>query len=133
MKLALLCSLLIVAPSLSWACGTKYEISSKLFINGKLVSQPVMLAEAGQAAEISQTTENSLDQVKLKVVANDVVNGKQSDQSVQMKFDISYLSESQKVEAKPQIVALLGEEASISSYDESNNTGYRLLVKVKRK
>src|SRR5258707_908767 len=102
------CSVIAVLTSTAvFAVPKHYRINSQLFIDGKLVSSPQVIANAGEPAEIMQVSENPHKEVKMKVVATSLSNENIRD-GILLKFDVEYISGSRTVKSSPQILAKSG-------------------------
>ncbi len=123
-----LCFLTVFLFALTaYAVPQQYQINVKFLIGGVLVSSPKMLVNAGEAAEIVQTLENSDKKFKMKLVATDKSNDKLKN-GILMNFDIEYTEGDRTVKTSPKILAKAGAESSI----EVNNENYKddILLKV---
>lgn len=112
MKIFLVALGLFVAAA-AHATPNTYRIDSQLFIDGKLISSPKIITNAGESAELTQVGNNPNDKLSFKVVPEDFNNDKIKD-GILMKFNIEYIYGSRSVKSSPQIIAKSGSEASIS-------------------
>ena len=101
----------------SFAATQSYQITTKFFVDGKLVSSPRITTLPGEAAEVSQHSDDSPDNIKIKVIATDLSNDKVKD-GILMKFDIVYQNGARILKASPEILAASGSDADITIGDK---------------
>ncbi len=92
---------------------TQYLVSSKIYINGELISSNRIATLENFSSGISETSEDPKRKFfQMKVVASEISNEKIKD-GILLKYDIEYLSGKRTISSKPQIIAKAGTEATI--------------------
>lgn len=102
---------LVTAP-IAFAATQHYQLDSKVFVDGKLISSPRLTVYANEAAEIKQHLDSPASELRMKVIASDVTN-ENVQNGILMKFDVSYLTGGRTIKSSPQIIAKAGEPATI--------------------
>jgi|SRR5579872_1348054 len=85
-----------------------FDISSKIFIDGKLVSSPRISATANQPAGISISDQSGMNTFKMKLIAKEM-----SENAITIKFDVQYKNGNERVETKPEFVLFPNKEGVI--------------------
>ncbi len=114
------------------AATEHYQIDSKIFVGGKLVSAPRLVTNPNEAAEIKQVSDDKKETLMIKVVASDVTNEHVSN-GILMKFDVSYTANGKTINSSPQILANSGEPASIEVTALDGKPAMKLEVTANRK
>lgn len=122
----------ILSSPLVFATVQHYQIDSKIFVDGKLVSSPRVITNANEVAEISQVSENSKNELRMRVVASDMTNEHVKD-GILMKFDVSYTINGRTIKSSPQILAKTGQPASIEVGDETGKPAMKIELTATRK
>lgn len=104
-----------------------FKISSIIFIDGKEVSRPKVIVLANEKAEISQKDSSSGDEIKMKLIANDVAmpnlpNG------IGINFDIQYRMGGRQGHNSPQVILVPNQEGTI---EVGGATGERFEMRIK--
>lgn len=116
-----------------------YQVTSKVFLDGKHATDFQMILEPNKPAEISSLSENPAAAIKLNVtVLEKDENGKALKDAVHLKIKIQYKYEGRTIEAYPIIIAKLGQQAEISETglgpdDNINKDSYKLQVTAVKK
>ncbi len=126
-KIFILCSAFFSSLTFASALGKNYEVNLKVFMAGKLVSQPRFLLVSGKKAEVVDVKKNTgkghfvevtvhpvpdlADHAFLQLAIGNIVNGKKT------------------LVGTPQLSAMLREEASIE-VEENGNQIFRVLATV---
>lgn len=108
-----------------------YEITAKLTIDGKEISQMKMITVEGDSAEISQVTDDPVSKLRLKVIASDAEDSKSD--AIKMDVEMAYSNTEKHLEASPKIVSAPGEEAIIAVGSSPEKPGYELKLTAVRK
>ena len=97
----------------AFSATKSFDVKAKVSLNGKLVSTPHLVTLPNELASISEVDKNK-NEMKIELVASDYSNEKTKD-GILMNFTVSYLKNGkQTIVARPKIVALPGETATIS-------------------
>lgn len=115
-----------------------YNITSKIYVDGELVSSPTVIAHANQKASIliSDGMTNKNNQIsmsghalKLELIANDIaMPDKQG--AIGINYDIHYQNGTQKMYSIPQIIVTPNQEGTINISESGHN--YEMHVIAKR-
>lgn len=108
-----------------------YEITAKLTIDGKEISQMKIITPEGDWAEISQVSEDPISKVRLKVAATEAEDLKSD--AIKMDIELAYSNTEKHLEANPKIVSAPGEEAIIAVGSSAEKPGYELRITAVRK
>ncbi len=105
---------LSLAPGALWAASAQqFQLETKIFIDGQLVSSPRLVVMSGETSEIAQISEKPYSKMAMKVLATDL-GGYGDASDVMMSFDLEYVNqEGRHVRTSPRILARAGEPASI--------------------
>lgn len=93
-----------------------YRIISKVFIDGKLVTSPTIVAHADQKATIV-ISNASHDRFKMSLVANEIAKGR-----ININYDIHFKHGKHMLDVKPQIVVSPHEEGRINLLTNDKRT-----------
>lgn len=114
---------------------TTYNITSKFYVDGKLISSPQIIALPNQKAMIvmsdNMTTKDnkinvSGNSLKLELVARNVALS-QSRDAIRVNYDIQYVNGKENMHSKPQIIVMPKQEGEISFSSKSGHE-YKLSV-----
>ena len=105
-----------------------FKITSKIFIDGKLVSSPVITALENQKASIVITNTNDAGAQNLRVglVARNVAEYGRND-AIGINYDIQYSNGKEKIYLKPQIIVAPHQEGRINIPSDLNHS-YEMYV-----
>jgi len=105
-------SLVALSCTTTFANNTnRYIIKTQILVDGKVVSQPQVVATENEAAEVSLVNDPQ-NEVKMRVVASDVADEKVKDE-ILMKFNVEYNSPTRMIKASPQVLMKQGSEATV--------------------
>jgi beta-lactamase regulating signal transducer with metallopeptidase domain len=85
-----------------------FDISSKIFIDGKLISNPRIIAKANQLAAISISDKPGTNSLKMQLIAKE-----KSKDTITIKFDIQYKNGNEHIETKPEFMLSPNQEGVI--------------------
>jgi hypothetical protein len=106
--------LLVVALfSFTTFATNRYKINAKIIVDGKEVSNPQLVVNEGEPAEVEiDNSPGKKENVKFRVLATDVADEKVKNE-ILMKFNVEYKSATRDVRAAPQVLAKEGSEATV--------------------
>lgn len=109
-----------------------FKITSKVFIDGKLVSSPVIVALENQKALIVITNTNDAEAqgLRMELVARNVSQYGMND-AIGINYDIQYSNGAEKMHSKPQVVVIPHQEGRINISSDSNHS-YEMYVLAER-
>lgn len=112
---------------------TIFDVISKIFIDGELISAPHIVAYANQKAlvTIGQSKDDKLESLKVGFVAKDVVMSGIKD-AIGISYDILYYHGMQKMHSKPKIIVKPNQEARLKISSDSGHD-YEMYVVAKRR
>ena len=116
---ALVFVIAMLAAPIAFATAQQYQLDSKVFVNGKLISSPRLTTNANESAEITQHSDIPISDLRMKVIASDMTNENVKN-GILMKFDVSYLVNGRTIKSTPQILAKAGEPATIEVGDKGS-------------
>jgi beta-lactamase regulating signal transducer with metallopeptidase domain len=102
-----------------------YKITSKLFIDGQLVSSPVIINYANQKSSI-QISDKGVA-LKIALIAKDAAKD-----NIRVNYDIQYTNGDEKMHSKPEMVLVPNQEGVIRIASDSNHI-FEMKVVVERK
>lgn len=110
---------------------TIFKITSKIMIDGKLISSPHIIAYANQKALIVITNSNNAGAqgLRMELVARNIA--KLSHNDIEINYDIEYKNGAEKMHAKPKIVIAPHQETKIAIPSNSNHL-YEMSVLAER-
>ena len=120
----------VVAASIDNEKPSIFNISSKLFIDGKLISSPRIISKENQPASIFITNKDHSNSLKIGVVAKDI-KGLSNLKDIKLDFDIQYKNGQEQFFSKPQFVLMSNQQGSVKIYSVSGHS-YELQVLVTR-
>lgn len=97
-----------------------FKIKSKLFIDGKLVSSPVIVVLENQKAVIVITNDAATQGLRMELVARNVSQFGMNN-TIGINYDIQYSNGAEKMHSKPQVVVAPHQEGRIN-FSDSNHT-----------
>lgn len=116
---------------------TTFDILSKIYVDGELISSPRIIAHANQRASIfisdrMTTKDNQIsmsgNSLKTELVARDVaMSGKNDD--IRISYDIHYQNGKDKMHSKPEIVIAPNQEGAIRISDAGHEYEMHVLAK----
>mgnify|MGYP006921650235 CR=1 FL=1 len=114
-----------------FASNKGYKLDMELSINGKTVSKPKLIVEAGKIGTIIQ--ENDNEKNYFEVIANE--GEIQGNKGILMKFKVGHIQKdgSKKIVSHPTILTKAGEEATITVGKEAKKQEMTLKVIATRK
>ncbi len=109
-----------------------FKITSKIFIDGKLVSSPVIVALENQKALIVITNTNDVGAqgLRMELVARNVSKYGRND-AIGINYDIQYSNGAEKMHSKPQVIVTPHQEGRINISSDSNHS-YEMYVLAER-
>lgn len=109
-----------------------FKITSKIFIDGKLVSSPVILALENQKAliVITNTNDAGAQGLRMELVARNVSKHGMND-PIGINYDIQYSNGAEKMHSKPQVVVTPHQEGRVNISSDSNHS-YEMDVLAER-
>lgn len=109
---------------------TVFDITSKIFIDGKLIASPRIVAHANQPESISTFNKNGTEGLRIKVIARNVtMPGNQN--AIGMNFDVQYKNGEEKMHAKPVFLLGSNQEGSIKFSSKTGHV-YKIYALAKR-
>lgn len=103
-----------------------FKITSKIFIDGNLVSSPQIVTYANQKASITLADSNGSQRLKISLIANDIPQNK-----IKVSYDIQYRNGHDSIQTQPVMILVPGKEAVINIVSNSGHS-YELKVIAKR-
>jgi Zn-dependent protease with chaperone function len=103
-----------------------FKITSKIFINGQLVSSPQIVAYENQKATITLSNKNGDQDIKLALIAKD-----NSKDSIKINYDFQYNNGNDKMHSKPEMILVPNQEGVIRIASDSNHS-YEMKVIAER-
>lgn len=94
-----------------------YKITSKIFVDGQLVSSPQIVAYAGQKATIALSHKNEGQSLKLALVAKDIPND-----NIKVSYNIQYNDGNTRIHSKPEMILVPNHEGVIHIASGSGNS-----------
>lgn len=123
----LLCGGTVIATSDGiLAKKSTYKITSKIFVDGQLVSSPQIVAVANQKAAINLSKKNADQSLQLTVIANDIAKD-----NIKVNYDIEYHDGNEKMHSKPEMIFIPNQEGIIRIASDLNHT-FEMKVVVER-
>lgn len=109
-----------------------FKITSKLIIDGKLVSSPVILSKTNQKALIVLTNTNNAGSqgLRMELIARNAPKFVSND-AIEINYDIQYKDGQEKLHSKPQVVVAPNQENKINLSSDSSHS-YELRVTADR-
>jgi hypothetical protein len=109
-----------------------FKITSKLSIDGELVSSPVISAYANQKAliVITNTNKDQSQGLRMELVARDIATRGGND-AIRINYDINFKNGKVNTHFKPEIVVIPNQEGSISISSDSGHS-YEMSVVAER-
>lgn len=101
-----------------------YKIASKLFIDGQLVSSPVIINNANQKSSI-QISDKGVS-LKIALIVKDV-----SKDNIRVNYDIQYTNGAEKMHSKPEMILIASQEGVIRIASDTNHL-FEMKVVVER-
>jgi len=112
--------------------NSAYKIRSKLLIDGKLVSSPVIIAYAKQKALIVISNNNQAESQSLSMglVARDIAKFERND-AIEISYDIELKNDKETMHLTPHVIVSPNQEGRISISSDSGHL-YEMYVLAKR-
>lgn len=109
-----------------------FKIKSKIFIDGKFVSSPVIVALENQKAliVIKNTNDAIAKELRMELVASNISQYKMND-AIRINYDIQYRNGAEKMHSKPQVIVTPHREGRINISSDSNHS-YEMYVVAER-
>ena len=109
---------------------TVFDMTFKIFIDGKLITSPRIVADANQPASIYSFNKSGAEDFKINVVARNAAMPRNQN-AIGMNFDVQYKDGEEKMHSKPAFLLASNQEGSIKF---SSKTGhlYEIDVVAKR-
>jgi len=102
-----------------------FDISSKIFLDGKLLSAPEIIARSSQSAAIFVSDKSGMSSLKIQLIARE-----RSENAITIKFDIQYKNGNTHIETKPELVLAPEHEGVITLSNAQHPYEIRVLVKL---
>jgi hypothetical protein len=142
--ISICCAVLLLAGSATIAMTSGlaakksiFDIISKIYVDGELVSSPHIIARANQIALVVisdhiKTQDNKIltanNSLRLGLIATDVTTtGKNNE--IKISYDIEYLNGENKMHSKPKIILTPNQEGAIRISDAGHVYEVRVLAK----
>ena len=103
-----------------------YEITSKVAIDGKLISSPRIIARANQFASIFISDKNGTNSLRVEVITKNASIWAAND-DILMNFDVQYKNGREQVHSKPEFVLAPDQEGIIKM---TSNSGHLFEMRV---
>jgi beta-lactamase regulating signal transducer with metallopeptidase domain len=103
-----------------------FKITSKIFIDGKLVSSPQIVANANQKASIVLSNKDGGQGLRIELIAKDVAK-----HNIRINYDIQYTNGEEKMHSKPEVVVIPNQEGIIRIASDSGHL-YEMKVIAER-
>lgn len=132
-KILLAGSALLLTASTAIAAATSndtFKISSKIFLDGKLVSSPKMVATANKHATLTTTSQDGKDKFKIDVIAKNI-SLPDKREFVQMNFDIQIQEGDKTIHTRPVFLLIPGKEGMLQLSSDSRREIAMKVVAVK--
>jgi hypothetical protein len=119
---SLSCAILLLTGSATIAMSTGmidknfFKITTKIIIDGKLISSPQILAKENQEASI--VLANNTQGLKMKLVANN--NAKNN--AIEINYDIEYKNDKDEMRANPHMIIMPNQEGTIRIASDSGHS-----------
>jgi len=134
---AILSSALLLAGSTAIAMTSgitekksSFNILSKIFLDGELISSPRIVIMANQPASIEIGNKDRSQDLRIKLVSKDAtMSGIKN--AISISYDIRYQNGEEKMHSKPQIIIAPGQEGRVSLSSDSGHT-YEMRVVAER-
>ena len=120
---------LLLTSSIAFATPSEFNITSKVFIDGKLISSPHLIVRVNQPATVVILNDSGTEKLKLDVIANDAVAPGIQD-AIKMNFDIHYVNGDNKFHSKPVFVVAPRQEGNI--YLSQSGHSFEMYVQAVR-
>lgn len=117
-------SIILASTSRASTKTPVYDISSKIIIDGKLISSPRIIAKANQPAAMSVTDKSGTGNLIVRLIATE-----KSKKAINIKFDVQYKNGSELVETKPEFILRPNQKGSILL--SSSGHAYQMSVVAK--
>jgi len=104
-----------------------FRITTKIIIDGKLVSSPQILAKENQRAEIVIANNTETEKLRMQLVAKNLAKN----DAIEIDFDIEYKNKQGEMHSNPQMMVFPNQEAKITLSSDLNHT-YEMLVVAAR-
>lgn len=108
-----------------------FDITSRIFIDGKLVSSPRIISRTNQFASIFISNKSGTDSLRIGLLARDATAPGIKD-AIAINFDFQYKNGEEKMHSKPEFVLAPNQEGSIKISSDSNHS-YEMQVVAKRR
>lgn len=114
-----------------------YNITSKIYVDGELISSPTIIANANQKASIliSDEMTNKNNQLsmsghalKLELIARNIAMSNKNG-AIGINYDIHYQNGTEKMHSNPQIIVNPNQESTISISNSGHNYEIRVVAK----
>ena len=111
MKIVLLCFSALFAIATS-AAPAQFTVTTRIFVDGKLVGSPRMTVKQDEAAEVTSASEKPHNQLKVKAIVT-ISADSNADNVVTVKLDVENSSGRGAIQAHPEILAKIGDRKSV--------------------
>lgn len=128
---SLCCAMLLLTGSATIAMTSGmiekkfFRITTKIIVDGKLVSSPQILAKENQEASI--VIANNAQGLKMKLVANNDAKNN----AIEINYDIEYKNGKDEMRANPQMIVMPSQEGTIRIASDSGHS-YEMKVIAER-
>lgn len=99
-----------------------FKITSKIFIDGKLVSSPQIVAHVNQKASITLSNKNENQSLMVALIAKDFAKD-----NIRVNYNIQYNNGNEKMQSKPEMILVPNQEGVIRI---SSDFGHSYEMKV---
>lgn len=97
-----------------------FNVQSKLYVDGRLVSSPRIVTRANQKASIDFSEQKNKEFLKMELIARDEPKTDHTN-SIKINFDIVYKLGNENMHSKPRLVVLPGQMAIVKFKTESGH------------
>jgi hypothetical protein len=103
--------IILTTPLFSIAAPQEYQITAKLFVDGKLVSSPRISTLSGEQSEVTQSSDDNQNQIALGVTAFDYqFPDNRAQDGILMDIDFEYKAGAKTIKTSKQVIAEPGAE-----------------------
>lgn len=107
---------LVLFTNAIFAETNEFDIHARLFVDGRLVSTPRVLALPGESAELSTMSDTVPDKIDVRIVATD--DNDKSEDGIFLKFNVYYRRGNRIIEASPAILVKPGVPTTVTLADK---------------
>ena len=94
-----------------------FDINSKIFFDGKLISNPHIVTRSNQLASILVSNKNGTDSLSMKVIAKNAI----IKDAIAINFDVTYKHEKEKMHFESKYILISNQEGILRISSNSNH------------